>query len=156
MATAREGGCRCGKVRFEASGEPLLTIACHCTGCQRMTASAYSLSEGYTADTFRVTDGETAIGGLHGGTRHHHCDYCKSWLYSQPEGVDGYINVRSTMFDDPRTERPFVECYLSEALPWARIGAKHSYDQFPAMEEWPNLIQEFAARTAAPLEDTKQ
>jgi len=153
---ARQGGCRCGKVRFEASGKPLLTIACHCTGCQRMTASAYSLSDGYSSDDFRLTSGTTAIGGLHGGTRHHHCDYCKSWLYSEPEGVDGYVNIRSTAFDEPRREPPFVECYLSEGLPWARIGSAQGYDKFPAMEDWPNLIQEFAARGTAALADAKQ
>ena len=156
MAEARQGGCRCGKVRFEVSGEPLITLACHCTGCQHMTASAFSLSEGYSADAFRLTLGQTVIGGIRGGTRHHHCDDCKSWLYTEPEGVEGYLNVRSTMFDKPRKEPPFVECYLSEALPWARIDAAHGYDKFPAMEEWPGLIQEFVSARAGATEETSE
>jgi hypothetical protein len=145
----RQGGCRCGKVRFEASGEPLLTVACHCTGCQHMTASAFSMSEGYPADAFRVTEGEVAIGGIHGPTRHYFCDYCKSWLYTEPESVADFVNVRSTLFDEPRTSRPFVETYVSEALPWARIRAEHSYDALPAMDEWPGLIRAFAERKGA-------
>ena len=149
MAETRQGGCRCGKVRFEASGEPLLTMACHCTGCQRMTASAFSLSEGYQGDAFRLTSGATAIGGTHGATRHYHCDHCKSWLYTEPDGVENFVNVRSTMFDEPRREPPFVETFTDEALPWARTGAEHSYRQLPAMEEWPVLIQQFAGRTTA-------
>ena len=153
MGQTRQGGCRCGKVRFEVSGEPLLTIACHCNGCQHMTASAFSLSDGYPADAFRLTLGETVIGGMHGGTRHHHCDYCKSWLYSQPEGVEGYVNVRSTMFDEPLTQPPFVECYLSEGLPWARMHAAHSYDEFPAIDEWPKLIEEFASARPGATEE---
>jgi hypothetical protein len=36
-----QGGCRCNQVRFDISRPPLLTMACHCTGCQRMSASAY-------------------------------------------------------------------------------------------------------------------
>jgi hypothetical protein len=149
MGDIRQGGCRCGKVRFEAHGEPLLTIACHCTGCQHMTASAFSLSEGYQADAFRLTAGETVIGGIHGATRHYHCDYCKSWLYTEPEGVEDFVNVRSTMFDEPRPERPFVEVFKSEALPWARTGAAHSYRKLPAMDEWPALIGAFAERDRA-------
>jgi hypothetical protein len=152
--TARQGGCRCGRVRFEASGAPLLTVACHCTGCQHMTASAFSLSEGYSAAAFRVTEGNVVIGGIHGPTRHYFCDYCKSWLYTEPEAVADFVNVRSTMFDEPRRERPFVECYVSEGLPWARIGAAHSYDKLPAMEEWPVLIQQFAAQPQAAMEET--
>ena len=144
--SSRHGGCRCGKVRFEATGEPLLTLACHCSGCQRMTASAFSLSEGYPSAAFRLTEGETAIGGLHGATRHYFCDHCKSWLYTEPEGVADFVNVRSTLFDQPRTEPPFVETYAGEGLPWARTGARHSYDALPAMDEWPGLIQAFVQR----------
>ena len=146
---SRQGGCRCGKVRFEADGEPLLTVACHCTGCQRMTASAFSLSEGYPSSAFRLTAGEAAIGGLHGLTRHYFCDHCKSWLYTEPEAVADFVNVRSTLFDQPRTDRPFVETYTREGLPWARTGAEHSYHELPAMEEWPTLIGAFAERSGA-------
>ena len=149
MGDVRQGGCRCGKVRFEVSGEPLLTMACHCTGCQRMTASAFSLSEGYSTDAFRLTAGEPAIGGIHGPTRHYHCDYCKSWLYTEPEGLEDFVNVRATMFDEPRREPPFVETYRAEGLPWARTGAPHSYDALPAVEEWPQLIQQFPGRATA-------
>ena len=48
------GQCRCGAVRIEATGAPLATMACHCTGCQRMTGGAYSLSSFYPADRFAV------------------------------------------------------------------------------------------------------
>ena len=66
-----EGGCRCGQVRIEVTGPPLVTMACHCTGCQRMTASAYSLSVAVPSEGFAVTKGEPVIGGLHGATRHY-------------------------------------------------------------------------------------
>ena len=145
----RQGGCRCGKVRFEATGAPMLTVACHCTGCQHMTASAFSLSDGYSTEAFRVTSGETALGGIHGGTRHHHCGYCKSWLYTQPEGLDTFVNVRSTMFDRPSAEPPFVEVFTGESLPWVNTGAAHSYEQLPEMEEWPTLMRDYARRAGA-------
>ena len=156
MAEVRQGGCRCGKVRFEVSGEPLLTLACHCTGCQHMTASAFSLSEGYPAEAFRLVAGETEIGGVHGATRHYHCGHCKGWLYTEPEGVEGFVNVRSTMFDRPRTEKPFVEVYVAEALPWAVIGSAKSYETLPAMEEWPVLIQQFVGASTAAVEEMNQ
>jgi hypothetical protein len=134
----------------------MLTVACHCTGCQRMTASAFSLSEGYGASAFRLTKGDAVTGGIHGPTRHYFCDYCKSWLYTEPEGVPDFVNVRSTLFDEPRAQPPFVETYLGEALPWARTDAVRSYDKLPAMEEWPQLIEEFATQQAMAMEETKQ
>lgn len=45
----RDGGCRCGQVRFRVSGAPKVTMACHYRGCQQMTASAFLLSALYVA-----------------------------------------------------------------------------------------------------------
>jgi hypothetical protein len=156
MTDVRQGGCRCGKVRFETAARPLLTLACHCTGCQHMTASAFSLSEGYSKEAFHIVSGETVIGGIHGPSRHHHCEHCKSWIYTEPEGVEGFVNVRTTMFDAPKTERPFVEVFVGEALPWAVIGAEHQFDALPDMGDWPILIGKFAAHRSAAMEEAKQ
>ncbi|MCI3133203.1 GFA family protein [Phenylobacterium aquaticum] len=78
------GGCRCGQVRFEISAPPLITMACHCRGCQRMTASAFSLSVLVPAAGFTVTAGEPVIGGLHGSPKHFHCPHCMSWMFTRP------------------------------------------------------------------------
>ena len=48
------GSCRCGQVRITARGAPLMTFACQCTGCQRMTASAFSLSALYPDDAVTI------------------------------------------------------------------------------------------------------
>jgi len=65
-----QGHCRCRQVQFEVTANPLVTMVCHWTGCQRMTGSAYSLSALYRSDQFRLIQGEPVIGGLHGATRH--------------------------------------------------------------------------------------
>jgi hypothetical protein len=143
-APAQEGGCRCGRIRFRVTGAPLFTTACHCTGCQRMTASAFSLSSGYPAAAFAVIAGEPVIGGLHGPTRHHHCDHCKSWLFTRPEGMDEFVNVRTTMLDVPPTAPPFMETFRDEGLPWASTGAVHSFATVPPMERYGSLMAEYA------------
>ena len=92
MTTTREGGCRCGQVRFRAEGEPLVTAACHCTGCQRMTASAFSLTTIYPSAAFAVTTGEPVIGGLRGPSAHHFfCPSCMSWMFTRPQGMDEIV-----------------------------------------------------------------
>ena len=70
-----DGQCRCGQTRFRITAAPFLTMACHCTGCQRMSASAFSLSVAVPAEGFAVTAGEPVIGGLHGTTRHFFCPH---------------------------------------------------------------------------------
>src|SRR3546814_6643676 len=73
------GSCRCGGIQLEITAAPLLTMACHCVGCQKMTASAFSLSAAIPTQGFRVTSGEPVIGGLHGTERHYFCPFCLSW-----------------------------------------------------------------------------
>ncbi len=138
------GGCRCGKVRFTIAAPPLVTMMCHCTGCQRMTGGAYSTSVAVPTAGFALTEGETVIGGLHGEQlRHHHCDWCKSWMFTRIEPDPGFVNVRATMLDDPSWFTPFVETYTSEALPWAVVGAPHKFERFPAI--WQPILAAFAA-----------
>ena len=43
MGETREGGRRCGQVRFEVSAPEMLTMVCHCRGCQRMSGGAFAL-----------------------------------------------------------------------------------------------------------------
>lgn len=147
-AETHDGACRCGGVRFKVTGAPMTTMACHCTGCQRMTASAFSLSALYPAAAFEVTAGEPIIGGLRGATRHFHCPNCLSWLFTRPDGLADFVNIRATMLENARSFRPFIETYLCEKLPWAETGAAHGFEKFPAPEAFPSLMAEFANRAA--------
>ena len=129
---------------MRVTAPPIVTFACHCAGCQRMTASAFSLGVMLPSDGFEHVDGETAIGGMHGPDRHFHCAHCKSWVFSRPHGMDQLVNIRATMLDDHAWIVPFVEVYTDEAFAWAKTGARHSFPKIPEMEMWPRLVAEFA------------
>jgi hypothetical protein len=141
-----EGGCRCGQVRLRISAPPLLTIACHCMGCQRMTASAFSLSAAVPMSGFAITKGEPVIGGLHGATRHYCCPHCMSWIFTLPEGIEEIVNIRTTMLDDASWLEPFIETWTREKLPWATTPAVHSFETFPSCEDYAELTEEYAQR----------
>jgi hypothetical protein len=147
-----EGGCRCGEVRVRVSKPPILAFACHCAGCQRMTASAYSLTLTVPADGFEVTQGEPAVGGLRGPVSHHyHCPGCMSWMFTRVEGMDWFVNLRPSVLDDHGWFEPFVELWAGEKLPWAATGARHSYAGAPEMAEFQTLMQAYAAEGARPI-----
>src|ERR1700756_2979672 len=115
---SQEGGCRCNRVRFTVTEKPLITMACHCTGCQKMSSSAFSLSALIPASGFTITQGNPVIGGVDGVDRHYCCPHCMSWMFSRPNGVEDLINLRPTMFDDVSGYVPFIETWTSEKLPW--------------------------------------
>jgi hypothetical protein len=111
-----------------------------------MSASAFSLSLSIPADGFAVIQGEPVIGGLHGATRHYFCPHCMTWMFTRPEGMDWFVNLRTTMLDDPAGLAPFVETYTAEKLPFAQTGAVHAFETLPPLEAWEGLMQAYAAR----------
>lgn len=142
-----DGGCRCGQVRFRITALPVMAMACHCTGCQRMTASAFSTTVMTPVDAFAIISGSTVVGGMHAEPEHHHCDWCKGWVFTRLNERVPFVNVRATMLDDPAPFPPFIESYVSEKLPWAQTGASHSFARFPEPHEYPALMAAYRART---------
>ncbi len=142
-----EGGCRCGKLRFRVTAPPILTAACHCTGCQRMSGGAFSTTAMFPADGFEVIQGAPVLGGLKGPELHHqHCPDCLSWVFTTFGPERPIVNVRAVMLDDPSWFVPFVESWTSEKFAWAETGAVHGFEEFPLPEQRPALMAEFAER----------
>ena len=111
-----------------------------------MSASAYSLSAAIPSDGFAVTRGSPVIGGLHGATRHYFCPHCMTWMFTRPEGIDHFVNLRPTMLDEPEGFTPFIETMTRDKLPWATTPARFSFAAFPAMEDFEELMRAFAER----------
>ncbi len=126
-----DGACRCGRVKIRISAPPMLTMACHCTGCQRMSGSAYSLSAAIPAEGFAVIEGDPVVAGASAEAGHHFCPDCMTWMFTRPAGFDF-----------------FIETYTSEKLAWAQTPAAHSYEKFPPMEDYEKLIGAYAASAA--------
>lgn len=138
------GSCRCGRVELWVDAPPLLTAACHCTGCQRMTSSAFSLGAAFPAGALVTSGDEPVIGGLHGATRHYFCRHCMSWLFTRPDQMPDIVMVRTTMFDDQRGLEPFMETMTREKLAWATTSAQRSFETWPPPEALHSLLDEFA------------
>ena len=109
-----------------------------------MTGGAYSLGSFYPADRFTVRGG-TVRGGMKTGPDHEFCADCMTWMFTTAEQIEGFVNVRSTMFDDAAEHRPYVEMYRKEGIPGAISGAPRSYEDFPEESEFPELIADYAA-----------
>src|SRR5262249_3576715 len=127
MKLPLEGSCRCGRVRMRISAPPLITAACHCKGCQRMSSRAYSLTACIPVEGFAVTAGEPVSGGLHGPLQHFFCGYCMSWMFTRPPALDWFVNVRPSLLDGDEPFVPFIETCTKEKLPWASTPAQHHY-----------------------------
>jgi hypothetical protein len=116
------GGCRCGAVRYEITGEPVATRACHCSDCQQSTGSAFSSNLVTREDDFRITQGETKsfdVQSDRGNTvERHFCPICGSPLYGRAGALPGLLTVRAGNLDDPTGFRPEALFYTSRAPAW--------------------------------------
>lgn len=141
-----DGGCRCGAVRIRVSGPPLLECACHCPGCQRMSASAFSLTALCDASTFEVVRGAPVVGGLRAPElRHHFCAECMTWMFTMPAALPHVVNVRPTLLEPSDWFFPFAETYTATRLPWVSTGAVRSFEAFPPPESFDALLDEYRA-----------
>lgn len=148
---ARQGGCRCGQVRFRLTQPALLESICHCTGCQRMTGSAFSTTITVPSNGFELIAGDPVIGGIHGPqARHFHCDDCKSWVFTRVEPDMGFVNVRATMLDKPNEFRPYVEMQTAERLGWAAPEVPRSFERFPVASDYPALMAAYKSWRPSP------
>ena len=50
----REGGCLCGSVRYRVPAEPINTVVCHCTNCQKQAGTAFSVVSFFPRDSLQL------------------------------------------------------------------------------------------------------
>jgi hypothetical protein len=144
--------CLCGQVKMHITAAPVIAMACHCKGCQRLTSGAYSLTLMIPTSGFEV-QGETQVGALHREeSTHHYCPHCLSWLYTTAPTLNamGFLNFRPSMLEDASWVVPLIESNVTQKLPGVVTGAKHGFDGFPPPTEYGRLMQEYAAEGARP------
>ena len=96
------GGCYCGAVRFEITGEVRMRGLCLCRTCQKISGGAGNLFIGLEADGFRYTRGEPRRFALTADApAREFCADCGVHLAARsPRGPGGVI-VKVGALDDP-------------------------------------------------------
>jgi hypothetical protein len=138
------GGCQCGAVRYEIDAEPLTVIACHCTECQRQSASAFGMTVPVPPDALRIVKGEPAhwsrvaeSGNTLGAKL---CPTCGVRLFHEPANGK-FLNVKGGTLDDRSWLRPVGHIWADYAQPW--VGEHLSGVIYPRQQ--PNMDAFIAA-----------
>ena len=142
--------CSCGQIKMRITQPPMVSMACHCRACQRLTGGAYSLTLLIPIEGFEVTEGEPVVGGLHRAElQHSFCPHCKNWLFTRPQGMP-FVNFRPTMLEDASWVQPYVDTGVADKLPGVVSGAKHAFDDYPPPDRYDDLMEGFAREGAKP------
>jgi hypothetical protein len=136
MAVTRTGGCLCGAVRYESTGDPVFSLQCHCRDCQRQTGSAYIAAMRVPAAGFRITKGapKQYVSTSDGGNRvtRAFCGDCGSPIYIQVSTRPDLVGLRVGTLDDPSEFHPEADIFVKSAQPWDHMNpALPKYDTYP-------------------------
>src|SRR5215472_3614842 len=105
MMEKRTGGCLCGAIRYEAGGEPLFSLQCHCRDCQRQSGTAYVAAVRMPSAEFRITKGTpkkyVAKSDAGNDIARVFCGDCGAPLYVQVSTRPDMVGIRVSSFDDP-------------------------------------------------------
>ena len=136
----RTGGCQCGAVRFTIASDRLWAYACHCSQCQKQSASAFGLAVPVRREDFHV-EGPTSYWSrptFSGGrTDCHFCTDCGSRVFHA--GSRGQIvTVKGGAFDEVGDLEPRAHLWTSMKLAWMVIpdGVEQYETQPPDLSAW--------------------
>ena|SRR6516225_4635850 len=118
-----QGGCLCGAVRYEATGEPYNVTHCHCTDCRRSSGSAFVTWASFQRVAFRFTRGEPRVVPWAGRLRSF-CSACGTPLTFVTTAQAEEVDVTVCSFDHPEKVTPADHTWVDDRLPWIRLDDK--------------------------------
>ena len=131
--TKATGGCLCGAVRYEAVGQPLSVIHCHCLSCRRHTGAPVVTLAGYKEDQVRFTAGERRLYESSPGIQRAFCGQCGTPLTWEGEGASDVplVEIHVSTLDNPDAFVPELHLHHDERIAWFE-----TVDALPRYHAW--------------------
>lgn len=107
MPEKQQGGCLCGKIRFEVTADQdRNAYRCSCDFCRHTTGGDYLTEICFLKEEFKLLSGQPSVythisGGSGKEVYLHFCPDCGSALYLTLERWTETLNVLLGAFDDP-------------------------------------------------------
>jgi hypothetical protein len=116
-----DGGCHCGKITYEADIDPDKAGLCHCTDCQTLTSSAFSLFVPVAKEKFRLRGKPRVyVKTAESGNRRAQafCPECGTRIYASAEKDPLVFNLRLGTVRPRAALSPRAQIWCRSALPW--------------------------------------
>jgi len=135
MSETYTGGCACGAIRYEISGEPIFSNHCQCRDCQRESGTGHSSY--LTVRREHVTlSGHAATWDMVGDSGNvktrAFCPTCGLAVYLTFAGMPDLVAIRATSLDDPSRYKPQAVTYAMRGHAWDYLDpALPKFDKMP-------------------------
>jgi len=121
-ASAHEGGCLCGAVRYRVSSAPLEVTHCHCSLCRRSSGAAFVTWAVFPAAAFAFTAGEPRARRSSAGATRAFCGDCGTPLAFREDAQPERIDVTAGSLDRPAAVTPRDHTFTADMVPWLRLA----------------------------------
>ncbi len=142
MTDPVSGGCSCGAIRFEYSGEPVLSLNCHCRDCQHASGSAFASFVVVWKESFRLRCGEpkyhAKVSDAGNTMRRGFCAECGSPITILEPHRPKLAFIHAASLDDPSTYKPTMDIFTASAHPWDVMNPK--LEKFAGMPPVPDSL----------------
>src|SRR5690348_3783304 len=104
-----KGGCLCGAVRYQASGDPAFVGVCHCRDCQTFSGGAFAVVVGVPQPALSVQGklaSYTKPGDSGKPITRRFCPECGSSVMDDAEALPGIAMLSAGTLDDPSWVKP--------------------------------------------------
>lgn len=128
-----QGRCLCGNIRYRLDAAPRMTLACHCTDCQRQTGSAFSHFTLMKREKFHL-DGKpkqyVTVGESGRKVTRHFCSDCGSPVFSELEKAPGIVVIPVGTLEDNPGLTPSRHSWVKHKQPWLTLeGAAELFEE---------------------------
>ncbi|KNG49767.1 glutathione-dependent formaldehyde-activating [Stemphylium lycopersici] len=122
------GGCICGNVRYEVTGEAEGNILCHCLDCRKITGSTYSSNQIYPDNAFKVTQGTPKQHKKKGDTGNevisNFCGDCGSTMWREGASFAGKRVVKASSAVGTLDDTSILDNFKTNAELYADLRPK--------------------------------
>jgi hypothetical protein len=117
-----EGACHCGTITYEAEIDPDKVGICHCTDCQTLSGSAFSIFVPAPKEAFSLRSGQpkTYVKTAESGAKRAQafCPECGTRIYATAVSNPRTFNIRVGTIRQRAALRPKAQIWCRSAFDW--------------------------------------
>ena len=144
MKLPANGACQCGNVTYRVTEEPLVTVACHCLDCQKLSTAAFSMTMMLRRTGFELTGGDmnswerpTEAGGT---AICWFCPICSNRIYHENPAMPEFIRLKPGTLEDRSALVPQAHVWACREQPWLK-----QYAELPRIDRQPDVASAMQA-----------
>ena len=126
-----QGGCLCGRIRYETAAPPFHETICHCESCRRATGAPTVAWFSVPRAAFRFIAAQPRSYQSSPHVTRRFCGTCGTSLTYESTGFPDEIDITAATLDDPAAVTPKDHTQVAAKLSWDHIA-----DDLPTYPEF--------------------